>query len=754
MGRAMKDEQLPEEQPEQEAELAPMPELQLPLSAGHQRMAVATILSDFEAAKQAREARKFGYDAKGGEQGFDDWLKQLKDLYYGHREPKTEPWKYCSNRSLMIAMAIIETLHARLFGAVYNEELTRWRPGDVTDASKAERVEKLMFWWVRVRSKLREFFDRWTRYTICMSFSVTETLWDVWMLDRGQTEATPMIPGVEPAAPQKVLTPFEKTRSDLYPVEDVFLQSGASDIQRDPVILRMKLLFRDLEDMERNGQAVNITSVSDPSMKPLSELLPVDLPKGEDMDEEEVKELRRVKLRNHELTVLKWYGAIDLDGDGFPEQVRLLIVQDPELYVGGMALSDLSARGIRPLDWTTFLPRFDEPNSGWGVGVLEQIKELALEIDAIFNQLTDANSLSIMRPGFYDPSGDLDAPALRLAPMKMTPLPKPNESVNFPQIEIQTERLLLAIRLVLEFIERLTAASAYVMGKESEQVGGSGTATRTNAIVGAADQRHTVPLQRLREGAARIMTHHLDVLQKNLPEGLEDRVLGEDGEPVFQQNDLSEEGISGEFDAYLLPDESMGSKEMERQLAQLLYTTLMQNLIVMTDPAKLYKITADLLKSFGKDPVSYLGPEPEIAGAISPDDEHTMILQGEFSKLKATVTQNHLEHIVSHMGFLQDPAMGQLAPALRQQIMEVLGQHIQQHMQLMQLTLQAANSQPKGGGPGGGKDAGQPSGSNGAGPGPAAPVGPEPGLGSVQSPLAQSQAVQRGEKGRRFAGPG
>ena len=746
--RELRDEMQSSEEAPPTVEAPPLPELQLPLTPAQQQTAVQTILSDYRAAQDARDARDFGYGAKGDKHTFDSWLKQLKNLYYGHREPKSEPWKYCSNRSLMIAMAIVETLHARMFGAVYNEELTRWRPGDATDALKAERIEKFMFWWVRVRSRLREFFDRWTRYAIAMSYAVTETQWDVQLLDRGVKAATEPIPGVVTAPPQRELVPLERTRSELYPMEDVFLQAGASDVQRDPVILRVKLLYRDLEDMERNGGAINVSASTDPMTKSLSDALPVELPTNPELDAEAAAELRRVKLRNQEVTVLKWYGAIDLDGDGHPEEVRLLIAPDHQLYLGGVNLSTLSARGIRPLDLTCFLPRFDEPQSPYGLGVLEQIQELALEIDALFNQMTDANSLSILRPGFYDPSGDLDAPALKIAPNKMTPLPRPSENVFFPDIKIPTEQLVVAIRLVLEFIERLTAASAYVMGKESEIVGGSGTATRTNAIVEAAGQRHGVPLQRLREGATRIVTHHLDIVQKNLPEGLEQRVLGQNGEPLFGANELTQNGISGEFDAYLLPDESMGSKEMERQLSQLLYTTLYQNLIVATDPAKIYKITADVLKSFGKDPVAYLGPAPEIAGATSPMDEHTMVLQGDFAGLKATVTQNPIEHIMAHTAFLQDAALQALPPALAQQITEVLTQHIQQHMQLLQLTLAAAKTQKGGEEAPGGDNATPASGTDGGGGRAARPVGPEPGVGSVQSPLAKSQQVQRrGESG-------
>ena len=103
---------------------------------------------------------------------------------------------------------------------------------------------------------------------------------------------------------------------------------------------------------------------------------------------------------------------------------------------------------------------------------------LAEEIDAIFNQITDANTLSVLRPGFYDPSGNLQPQNITLAPNKLIPVSNPQQSVYFPDIAIPIERLLVAMRGVLEFIERLTAASSYVMGKESEIVGGSGTATR------------------------------------------------------------------------------------------------------------------------------------------------------------------------------------------------------------------------------------------------------------------------------------
>ena len=387
------------------------------------------------------------------------------------------------------------------------------------------------------------------------------------------------------------------------------------------------------------------------------------------------------------MKVHKWYGNFDSDGDGFAERIRIIVSPEWDIYLGGTRLADITYKGRQPLDFTKIDSKIDTPEENIGEGVLEKVKELAEEIDAIFNQLTDSNTLSIMRPGFYDPAGDINAPILKLAPNKITPVSDPSRNIAFPDISIDTNRLILSIRLVLEFIERLTAASSYVLGKESEIVGGSGTATRTQAIVSAAEQRFALPAERLREGASRIINHHLAQLQLNIPPGLETRVLGEDMKPLFSENELTQEGIAGEYYAYLLADPSMGSKETERELASMFYSMLMQNVIVGTDSAKIYRVTADFLRAYGKEPEIYLGPEPDSDMIDSPEDENTLMLQGDFERVTAQITENHLLHIQKHMEFDQSPSLAMLPPHLLMQVRQFNQQHIAQHQMMMQAML-------------------------------------------------------------------
>lgn len=699
MGREIKEERngegmepLPNEAPQVE----PSP-IQIQLSEAMEDTLVRIVMEDFDAAKQARNEKDYGQTSKGENLDFDKWFKGLQDLYTGKRIPKTTPWKFCSNRSLMIAAAILDMLLARFVAAIIQPDLTRFRPQGLEDFPKAERITKLMYWWFWVRSRMSDPLVNWMKVILGYGDAITESSWKAEPRDTGksnETEITDEMGNVIGVDKQRVIELFESTASKVYLRKNFYLQKGSTDIHREPVILEDTLLYRDLEEGEAQGKFVNISNM-------LKEKLP--FTKETNISPDEAERIRNIKIRNEPVKVLTWYGNYDADGDGFPEDVKIVISPEFQMYLGGIQMVNITKSGKRPLDFTKLDSRIDCPFENFGMGILEKVKELAEEVDAIFNQMTDGNTLSILLPGFFDPGGDLDAASLSLAPNRLVPVSDPQRNVYFPQINIQTERLLNAIRLVLEFIERLTAASSYVLGKESEVVGGSGTATRTNAIVGAANERFALPSKRLREGAGRIIQNHLDLLQLNIPPGLETRILGEDGQPLFTKDELSSLGISGEFDAYLLEDPSFGSSDMEKEVSMMLYSTLMQNMIVATDPVKIYEITADMIKAYGKEPEKYLGPKPDSDMIDSAEDENTLMVQGDFKRVRAMITENHIEHIRVHSDLMQSASLANIAttaPELVNQIMQFNQQHIMEHMQMLQ-AMQAMVGKFGGGQPGG-----------------------------------------------------
>jgi len=739
--RELKDLRPPaqsENQPQSER-----PPIQLQVTSEVESTLVQVIQNDYDAAKKARQQKDFGTTSKGSRLDFDSHFKGLKDLYNAQRIPKNEPWQFCSNRSLRIATSIVDMLHARLLPTVLNEDLVRWQPGEVKDKPKVERISKLMMWWAFVRSRVQTFYDIWTKHVISFGDGLTETSWDVEILDSGETISQPIVgedgnplqeqDGAPAVSTFRDLRFIERTISHVFQKDQIFLQEGATNILQDPVIIEEMVPYYKLEQGEVEGKFVNITNL-------LRSKIPVEMDESNDIKDEDRERLRNIKLRNKQVKIQRSYIHFDADNDGFAEDIRITVSLDHSLYLGGIAVKNLTKSGRRALDFTKFDNRIANPNELDGEGILEKVRELAEEIDAIFNQMTDANTLSILRPGFYDPAGDLDAGTLKLAPNRISPVSDPSRNILFPDITIQVTQLMEAIRIVLEFVERLTAASAFVLGKESDFVGGPGTATRTNTITQSAEIRFAIPSTRLRGGASRIMTQHLDILQLNIPPGLETRVMGEKGDPVFDTNELTMEGISGEYDAYLLPDPSQGSKQINRDLWGMFYSILIQNPIVGTDPAKIYRITANLLKAWDLDPVEILGPAPLLDDVDDPEDENTLILQGDFARVRAQIHENHILHIQEHMALAESPSLAFIAqhtPHLHAKIIQFLQQHIQEHQQMMQLMI--AITQNLAGGKGGGSIGGGEGGNTETTKG--APK--QPGLEQTSGPLAQALGAQR-----------
>ena len=680
-----------------------MPEnpLQIKVSEDMQKLLVEVCIDDYKKAEDARNKRDYGQDDKGAAYTFDSKLESLKDMFYGKRKPKTVPWRYCSNRSMKIAMAILEMLHSRMFAAIWNEDLVRWMPGERTDKEKVERINKFMDWWIRVHTRMKNFFDKWTKVATGFGDVTTEMSWDVKYIDKGEVETSPITDefgiqlfekdGTPSVSTSKKFYIEEKTKCEIISRENLYLQEGQKSLEDETVIIKLKYLYSDLEQMERDGKVINVEKDLRPKIEYKINT------QFSNNNEEDIEIVKEVKLRNTPIEVLKIYKKIDIDRDGFQEDIRLIIDPIYNVYLGGIAVKDISKNGKRPLDFTKLNDLIDRPDELEGLGILEMVKPLSDEIDAIFNQITDSNTLSVLRPFFYDPGGNLVPQNITLAPNKGIPVSDPSRNVFIPDMQVPTERLLLAMRTVMEFIERLTGASSYVMGKESEVVGGSGTATRTQAIVMASEQRFAIPAQRLREGCARILTKIFDLVQKNVPPGLENRVLGEDGEPIFHANELTEEGLSGELDAYILEDASQGSANTERQLAVFLYQILLQNPIVGSDPIKIYMATANLLKAHRVNPEEFLGPIPEMSDFDSPEDENTKILQGDFAKVRANLVDNHMQHIMVHQKVQMSPTLAAINPNMYQEILQYTQSHVQEHMQYMQQMIAMQQMGGKGG---------------------------------------------------------
>lgn len=683
MAREIKDE-LNSEPIEVEEQPQAFGGIQIPLTQKQEQELVDIVLEDFETAETARMEKGWGQNNKGEDMDFEGKYEFIVKKYEGQTEPPLKPWM--SQGTTKIATAIVETIHSKLLPAVWNENLIGWKPVERTDKETVVRINRLMLWWVKVRMKFKLTVDDIIKYVCVMGTAITKDTWQVSKKDTGQT--TPVQTTDEMGNPiavvdetgnpltNKVFDIKEKPVVELIPIDRFYIQPGQTDLQKEPVIHRSPIYYSELEDGESIGKYRNVTDKVKPSVDSIL-ISKVD----KTLQESERISISNVKRRNYPTDILEWYGPYDYDNDGFQEECVVTVEKESKTLISAIPLNAISMKSVRPFTKYDFIRRVLK---FYGVGIIELVLPLAEECDACLRQIRDANTISIQRFGFYDPSGDYNPETHTLAPLKMYPVPDPQRSVYFPDISVPIERLIATMRLLLEFIERLTAASSYSMGKESDIVGGSGTATRTQAILMNADQRFDIPAQRLRESFAEQMTHLLHQVQLNMPQGMEKEILGEDGEPIFQDNEITPDRILAELDGYIEGDAGMGDRNTQRQLASFIYNTLLQNPLVATDPVKLYIITADLLESHGKNSEDILGPKPNLMEFDSAEDENTMIREGKLKDVRAHLMENHLEHITVHSLPLQTMDIKNWNPVT----IQYLNGHIMEHQQMMNQMVQ------------------------------------------------------------------
>ena len=681
---------LPDQQGSLKVEQAPpLDDLLLQLSEDQQKELVAIIKEDYRNAMEARQKKTWGKKSGDGiGVDFDDKYADLIDLYEGADEKRPEAWM-CA-RSLKIAQAIVEMAVSRLFPMVYNEDTIRWRPVRYTNKQYTQLVNRMMYWVITVWMKGRRDALLYIRNAAMLGSVFAEAWWKREQKDMGRTEQVPVLgPDGQPmqdgmtgqpvVVEQQMMSVDERPQIRLIPVSKVLLQPGAEKIEDDSVIIVEDHSYRELSQMQKQGLAENVTDVlkSEIDTRLVTEF-------GLAMDKaEDVADLT-AKRRNMPIECLRWFGKYDANGDGFDEEIVALITNKDEVFLRAHNLAKISRNCKRPIIHKNFLDRIG--GKMLGMGLLEQVKPLAEEIDACFRQLTDANTLSVMRWGFYDPNSDYDPDEHIAKPRSMYPVSNPQQNVYFPDIQVPIERLLAAIKLVTEFIERLTAASSYVMGKESEVVGGSGTATRTQAIMSSADTRFNLPATNLRDGLAELYTDVFNLCSMNMPEGLEEKILGAQNEKVFSEDVSMQDALALEMECYLAPAADLGDSNTRRQLASMLYDKLLMsgNPMIVNDPNRIWFVTANYLTAYGEDPQEWIGKPASQKPTNDPMEEHTMMRDGRYTPVEPQ--ENHMEHIQVHTEELQGPNI-LLWPPPR---VEMLRQHIQQHMMMMQQLMAAA----------------------------------------------------------------
>lgn len=230
----------------------------------------------------------------------------------------------------------------------------------------------------------------------------------------------------------------------------------------------------------------------------------------------------------------------------------------------------------------------------------------------------------------------------------------------------------------MDLIQKLTFLNSTMFGQETAE---RPTARGTLAVIAQSNQKFGLLGARVQKIFADLITDTRKDYEQNMPKGIENRILGENNQPVW--GTLSPEYIAGDYDCIMPLDLTAGDASFEKQADQLIFQSMVNDPIVGQNPAYAWEVRAGYLRSLGKLNIEdYIGPKPDMQdspGLIA--DENNMISQE--MNVQIHPQDNDLQHMNGHQEFKRKNYMNMTQNALHLMTKHILD-HRMAYMQKMQ----------------------------------------------------------------------
>lgn len=564
-------------------------------------------------------------------------------------------WCGNSNISMGDIPIAVENMHPRLFGAIWNDNLSHIEANDPPSKENLTNIRSLMDWVYRIDMRdLYNKIDEDTHSTILTGTQVTWLRWDkVRHVDIGLEKTKNNVSVIKP----KIFF-RERAQYDNLNTEDFLIPitEGQDHHKFSYNIRRYYMTMVELKEFMLRRKIELSTDKKITNEQRLTTSI------DEWIQKEHGEELQRLKTAGFSLPnirqrfrieVLDWHGLYDENDDGFREECWFMVLRNLKLYVDGSLQP--SPDGLRPFEVTRMIPR---KNFFYGIGIPEFIRFLAMERDAIHNQRLDASAVTMIPFGVYRSASGFKPEKMILQPGSMFPVDDINDLklMNFtaPQTILAAEETQTQFQ-----IEKLTVAGSAQLGRESEILKTRATARGTELMVGQGNIRFSNYGKRVAKAIARKLDRVTVFYQILMPPDTPMRVLGRKGEVVFPKG-LTREQILGRYSNYISGDTDMANKSMERQVRTVIMQTLSAHPLVASNPSRLWEVLKDWLEAFDvKDIDRLIGSKP-------PD------MQDFIREIEASIERveqgfplevnkgNTIAHIAGLTSFMQTERFGEL----------------------------------------------------------------------------------------------
>lgn len=578
------------------------------------------------------------------------------------------PFQQSSSLHLPMPLIVAKTLHARFLQALLGYDPSFTVKARREDSSEqAPLVQNVMRYalndWANENEGATEALDMWVWDWVTTGVGLLKIRWDAKFQRYVDVEEKPV-----PGTPEFIVTPDGEQRSiptivmaeeeviktekvfegpiiERVEPEDVLIVGGGGNPQKaDAVIQQIMMTASDLWTYADR-------KVFD--AKVVKEIIDGGPDAAVDDMVDNIKQQRQNNaglndpdsdIHLDRYKILECYLSADVDGSGINSEVVVWVHKVSGKILRSTYLHRISKTGTRPFFKVDFLKR---PNQAYGIGIVEMLHPLSVELDAMHNMRIDFGLLSTMPFGFYRPTSSIDPEVINLEPGALIPVDNPQTDIVFPNLGNRTYFGAQEEGAINTLVERLTGISDLSLGVLSGNQGATRTATGTRALVGELSSNLDVYLRRLNLGWKKALEFLLHMLQQRIPNGLSFRITGESGHDywgkVKQRNDLA-----GDYDLEISANSTTSNPQIQQQIAselvQMTGNPLDIQLGIIT-PRERYESLKNWAKSRGVvDFGKYLRQPQGISIQLSPLEELNRVVRGQ----QVPVTPE-----MDHQGYIQ-----------------------------------------------------------------------------------------------------
>jgi hypothetical protein len=577
------------------------------------------------------------------------YLADLDEFYAADSE---ESFGGFSNLHLPMPHIVSKAYIARFMQALWNVD-----PPFSIKARREDGVEKVqvvedfmryvIYHWSNHYNGLEDALEEWIQNWVNTGTGILKTRWKneycrfVDVVDepqkgmprftvnaQGQEVAIPTIEFVEK---EKVVTipKFRGPVCEVIPLEDFVMVGGKGDPdQADMLIHRYYLTATDLwsavDEGYFNEEAVEkvIQGGSTEASSGLNNSIKT--------QRAEIAGKSTIDSANDldRYEILEAYVKADVDDSGIASDIVLYVAAHSGALLRATYLYRVIPTGERPFSVIHFHKR---PGQEHGVGLLELLHPLSVELDAMHNIRIDFGMITNNPIFFYRASSSLKADTLQLEPGMGVPLDDPQRDIYFPQRPSGTGFFGNEEQIIQTYIERLTGISDISLGAMSGSQGAARTATGARALLGESNTNLDIHLRHMNRGWKKTLRTLFHMMQQRVEGEFVFRITGKDGSDVFRKIHSYQLMLDVDFD--LSSNSANSNKSVQIEMAQQLVaiTSNPINLQMgVTDSGAIYEAYKLLLQAYGIKDVHRFIRKPQGYSYIpTPEEIFNRIVRGQ-----------------------------------------------------------------------------------------------------------------------------